>query len=391
MKKLFTLLTACLVWAGVSAQTAEPQKAEAPKSVPIGVYVAEDAQIVPPMAAQTMKNKLMQIVTTNGMGADNQAQFFITSLVNINDKQVIPGAPAKILLEAEVVFYIVDSYTNKVFDTASVTGRGIGTNEEKAYTAVLRAVQPRNAEIAAFVRRANDKIIEYYESQIGNIVEMSQALARSGAYEEALYALAVVPDICEGYDKISAQGVDVYQKMIDEESFKAYSKAKNVWGSGHTYEAAAEAGNYLAEVSPYATCYADAETLAAEIKKFVTDEHAYERKKEEEQLARERKLEDDQIAWSRKMEEAKMKAEEDKELRAHELANKRADLQHEEFKMAHGIYEQAATEVAEAVSESANAVADSWREAGLAYAEKAEKGGYSMDWMSDSLKAAIGI
>lgn len=380
MKKLFTLLAACLVWAGVSAQTDQPT---APKSVPIGVYVTDQPELIPTIASKVLENKLMQLVTTNGMGADNTAQFFITSLVNINDKQVIAGAPTKVMLEGEVVFYIVDSYTNKVFETTSVSGKGIGTNENKAYISLLKAVQPRNAEVAAFVRRANEKIIAYYESQIDNIVKKADALAKAGSYEEALFELAVVPDICAGYDKVSAQGVEVYQKMIDETAFAAYAKAKNIWGSGHSYEAAVDAGNYLAEVSPYAKCFADAEVLGAEIKKFVMDEHAYERKKEEEALARERKLEDDALAWARKMEEAKMQAEENKELRAHALAEKKITLEQEQLNRERELDKTRTEQEAKKI--------DAWREVGIAYGQNQKANSYSMDWMSSALKSAIGI
>lgn len=87
--------------------------------------------------------------------------------------------------------------------------------------------------------------------------------------------------------------------MIDAESLKMLQKAKTVWAAGHNYEAAEEAGMYLAEVSPYSSCYAEAEALAAEIKEFVISERAYDREQAEEE-----------IDWLRKMEERRMDLEE---------------------------------------------------------------------------------
>lgn len=361
MKRFCLLLAAALVWCGASAQ--DILQPTPKKSVAIGVFVTDQAELVPPAAASTLSNKMMQIVTANGMGANNSSQFFITSLVHINDKQVVGGAPTRVMLDAEVVFYIVDSATNKVFETTSVAAKGVGANEIKAYTAALKSVQPRSPEMVSFVQRANEKIVAYYESQIDNIIKKSDALAKTAQYEAALFELSAVPDVCERYDRIAAQGVEVYQKMIDESSQQAYAKAKTTWAAGQSYAAASEAAGYLATVSPYASCYPAAEALATEIKQFVASEHAYERKLEEEALARERKLEDETLAWLRKMEEARL-----------QVAPTVAATSSE-----HPQQEPVATQMA-----------TDWQEVGEAYGENLKSEGYSMDWFTEPLKRIFG-
>ena len=99
-----------------------------------------------------------------------------------------------------------------------------------------------------------------------------------------MYVLSVVPDVCAGYDKVNDAAMDVYQKMIDAESIKLLQKAKAVWAAGRSYDAAQEAGSYLAEVSPYSSCYDEVETLVAEIKEFVVAERQYDREQAEAEI-----------------------------------------------------------------------------------------------------------
>lgn len=309
MKKILSTLLALACVTSLAAQTAP-----APRAVPIGVYVSDNPEVIPTIAQASLTNKMRQIVTSNGMGADNRASFFITCTVNVTDKEIMSGPPMCIVQNADVTFYIVDAQTDRIMETTTVQTRGVGETDNKAYISAFKAIQPKSSTMKAFVASANNKIIGYYESQIDNIIRQADALAKTGDFEAALYALSAVPDVCEGYDKVNAAAVEVYQKMIDEESIALFRKAKTVWAAGQDYASAAEAGEYLAEISPYSSCYGDAETLAAEIKEFVRSEHAYERAKEEDALARERKLEDEALAWERKMDTQRNK------LRSQEIA-----------------------------------------------------------------------
>lgn len=276
----------------VAAATLLSAVAQPAKRVPIGVYVPSDNNIVPELAQSTLTNKLRQIVTANGMGADNHSTFFITCSVNLTDKEVIGGAPTKIVQKADVTFYIADAQNQRVYETITVSTRGVGDNENKAFVSAFKGIQPTSADMKAFVGRANEKIIKYYESQIENFIQRSDALAKLGDYDEALFLLSQIPDVCDGYDKVNAAAINVYQKKLDEESIAALQKAKTAWAAGQNYAAAMEAADYLALVSPYASCYADAEKLIANIRNYVNAQRSYDQKQREEAVAWERKMEE---------------------------------------------------------------------------------------------------
>lgn len=262
------------------------------KPIPIGVYVSDSATAVPAMAHSLLEDKLLQIATENGLGADNHASFFLTCSVNLTDKDVISGAPTRIVQNADVSFYVADMQTRRVYESVTISARGVGENENKAFTSLFKSIKPSSPEMKNLIANASKEIVAYYESQIDNYIKQAKALAKLGEFEQALYILSVVPDVCEGYDKINDMAVEVYQKMIDNESLMLLQKAKTLWAAGHNYEAAMEAGNYLAQVSPYSSCFAEAEALAVEIKQFVIAERAYDRAQAEEELA-----------WSRMMAE----------------------------------------------------------------------------------------
>lgn len=296
MKKIIMTILALASAVSVMAQTSKP--------IPIGVYVSGDNEIVPSMAQTTLNDKMRQIVTRNGMGADNHAQFFITCTVNLTDKEVASGAPMRIVQHADLSFYIADAATERIYETYSMSVRGVGENETKAFASAFKAVKPTAPEFTKFVAAGSKKIVAYYESQIDNLIKQSQALAKSGEYESALYVLSVVPDVCAGYDKVNDAAMDVYQKMIDAESIKLLQKAKAVWAAGRNYEAAQEAGAILAEVSPYSSCYDEAEVLIAEIKEFVIAERQYDREQAEQEIDWLRKIAERELDISEKQVDA---------------------------------------------------------------------------------------
>ena len=285
MKKLFFAIIALAVATSTFAQSSPLQ------TIPIGVVVSENPVVVPDQAQASLQNKLFQIVTANGLGASDRASFYLTCRINIVDKQVLGTAPTKVVQTADLTFYVVDAQTNRIHETLTITAKGVGQNDNQSLISALKNVKPQAPEIKSFMSKASNEIISYYEAKINEYVKMAQSYAMSGEFESALYLLASVPEACPSYSKVSDAAIDIYQKMIDNQSHKMLQKAKLIWATGHSYEAAIEAGEYLAEVSVYSSYYDEAEALAKEIKAFVISEHAYEREQQEEALAWERKME----------------------------------------------------------------------------------------------------
>ena len=275
MKKILLTALATIFMVGAMAQ-------EAKLTVPMGVFVSNDTEIVPAYAQSILENKMRQIVTTHGVGSLDSSSFFITCFVACTDKQVLGGAPVKVIQKVETTFYIADIHTKRLYESVTLSHEGIGKSENEALANAFNSLNIRSSQISSFIASANDKIVDYYESQLDFFIAQAEAVAKLGDYNEALFILACIPDVCEGYEKVNEAALGIYQIMIDYDSLIALQHAKAAWASSHSYEAAVAACEYLAQVSPYSTCYAEAEALAAEIKAFGVDEHSWTREQTEQ-------------------------------------------------------------------------------------------------------------
>lgn len=270
MKKIMILV------AGLAAWTASALGAE--KSVPLTIVVPEQAEYVPAVAQSALADKMRRIVNVNGMGAtDDAGQFFITCVLNVTDKQVVSGAPVKVAQKIDATFYVADAFNQRVFGTTTVSLRGVGNNESKAVIAAVQQLSPDQSSLKALIRNANAKILAYYEEQCDNILQKARTLAKARAYEQAFYQLSLVPEECACYSRILGAADALFQDYVDYRAQQNLAAARSAWSAGMNRDAAMEAAEYLAEILPDASCYAEAQELLKEIKSRVKDDIEFDR------------------------------------------------------------------------------------------------------------------
>lgn len=286
MKTLFKqLLSGAAVLAFAAGVQAQP--AETPK-VPVSIYFPEQVESMPAEAQNILISKLTSAASRNGMAATPDfAQFYLTCVASVLDRDVIAGAPTKYRQEVELTFYVVDAFAKKVFNSVSLTTKGVGNSEAKAYIAGFRQLPSQHEELSRFLTETNSRIVDYYEGQCDNIIRIAQSLAKVYKYDEALFRLSLYPEACPSYSRIVDVAVEIYQKYIDDRANRCLAKARSVWNAGQNAEAAAEAGLYLAEILPEASCYAEAVELSNEIKERVKSDIDYVRQLEARDNAQE--------------------------------------------------------------------------------------------------------
>lgn len=273
MKKL--LLYAAVCFAAVCAQAQETK-------IPVAVYFPEQIESVPETAVKSLTSKLTAAAAQCGMGViDDFAQFYLTCDASVVSRDVVPGAPPKYSQSVDLTLYVIDVFSKKIFNSVTISTRGIGNSEAKAYIACFRNITPANKDVQSFLRKTNEQIVSYYEGQRENIISIARALAKVYKYDEALFRLSLYPEACAGYDRIVEEATLIYSKYIDDKANRNLAKARAVWNAGQDMSAAAEAGEYLAEIMPEASCYNDAMALAKEIKARVGSDIDYFRKIEE--------------------------------------------------------------------------------------------------------------
>lgn len=235
--------------------------------ITLAAYVPQQIDKMPDAARSILANKLNQIVTQNGMGgAANNERFIITANVNVISKDLTATAPPMTALVLEVTLYIGDGFVGTKFSSTSINVKGVGESETKAYISALKGISPTNSNIQSFVGNGKSKIIEYYNSKCDFIIKEVQTLVSQNNFEEAIFKLTSVPEVCkECYDKCMDAVGPIYQKQIDRECKSKLMEANTAWNAAQDSYGADTAGGILAQIDPNASCYKEALALSNKI------------------------------------------------------------------------------------------------------------------------------
>mgnify|MGYP003616877946 FL=1 len=235
--------------------------------ITLAAYVPQQIDKMPDAARSILANKLNQIVTQNGMGgAANNERFIITANVNVISKDLTATAPPMTALVLEVTLYIGDGFVGTKFSSTSISVKGVGESETKAYISALKGISPTNSNIQSFVGNGKSKIIEYYNSKCDFIIKEVQTLVSQNNFEEAIFKLTSVPEVCKDcYDKCMDAVGPIYQKQIDRECKSKLMEANTAWNAAQDSYGADIAGGILAQIDPNASCYKEALALSNKI------------------------------------------------------------------------------------------------------------------------------
>ncbi|MFM7721248.1 MAG: hypothetical protein ACKO52_08915 [Sediminibacterium sp.] len=218
----------------------------------LNTYVPADANIKP-AAQKLFESKLNAIVAANGMGGSGASQrFLISGQINELSKNIIVGPPDQIILELEVNLIIGDGIDGTIFATEAINIKAIGDNETKAYIDALKKIKTADKNILAFVEKGKSKIIEYYNSKCDFILKQASSLSDQKSYDNALYVLSEVPEVCKTcYDGAMELAVKVYKAKVENECQLNITKAKAFIAQDNWDEAAKSVSNYTPDMSCY--------------------------------------------------------------------------------------------------------------------------------------------
>ena len=207
-------------------------------------------------AKKLLSNKLSQFASNNGMGGSQvNPRFIITAKVNVGTKDIIAGPPQMIAQNVDVTLYIGDAITNTIFSNVTLSLKGVGTNENKAFIEAFKAINSNNKEVIEFLEAGKNKIINYYSTNCDFMIKDAQTLVNQEKYDEAIYKLSLVPEVCQDcYFKSLDYLSSVYQQKIDTECKLKFNEAKVTWASAQNSSGAEKAGDILSTINPLASC-----------------------------------------------------------------------------------------------------------------------------------------
>jgi len=252
MKKFLLITSFFLFGSSFKAQ----EKLDDFGRIVLNTYLPDNLVNVPSEAKNFLNTKLTQITTNNGMGGSTvNPRFIITASVNIGTKDIIAGPPQMIAQNLEVTLFIGDAISNVRFSNLSLNLKGVGTNENKAFIEAFKMINPKNAQITGFLEEGKQKIIQYYSSQCDFIIKDAQSLSKQAKFDEAIYKLSLVPEVCEEcYFKCIDTMLQMYQTKIDVDGKKKFNEAKLIWSANQTSIGAEQVGDILSQIDPMASC-----------------------------------------------------------------------------------------------------------------------------------------
>jgi hypothetical protein len=230
-------------------------------------FVPQQIDQMPEAARGSLTNKLNQIVTQNGLGGSAfNERFIITANINVLSKDIAPTAPPIYSYTLDITLYIGDGIDGTKFASESVTVKGTGESDAKAYISALKNLKTKDPKYQSFIDAGKNKIIQYYNSKCDFIIKEAQTLASQNNFEEAIFKLTSVPEVCkECYDKCMDAVAPIYKKQIDRDCKLKFNEANNLWSANQTVEVANQVGEILSTIEPNAACFGEVKALSNKI------------------------------------------------------------------------------------------------------------------------------
>lgn len=259
MKKLKTLIAFVCITIQTFAQST---------SIQLYVCIPKQVENVPESSMDYLVNSICSAVMTNGLAAqsDYMTQFFLLPKVNVVSKNILAGAQQQIALNIDVTLQIVDNLSGIAYASNTISLKGVGTNETKAYNSAFRTLNKNNQKVVAFCSKAKEKIISYYDTESANIIKKANLLAEQEKYDEAFHLLSMIPTQSKKFDDAITASLDIWAKYKDKTCAVNIGKARSAWIANQNLDGANLAASYLSTIFPNASCYADAIQLYEEIK-----------------------------------------------------------------------------------------------------------------------------
>jgi hypothetical protein len=225
--------------------------------------LGNDLGDMPSEAQNFLLSQLRQVATKNGLGGTStNPQFIITATSSVITKDVTPTPPPMIAYTLQINFYIVDYVNKKTLSNETLEIKGAGTNETKAYINAIKNINPKNPKLKSFVNKGKEKIIEYFNTQCDFIIKQANTLVKLEKYEEAIYTLISVPDVCKECHFKCLDAIEpIYKKFKGETCDQDLEIAQNAYTSGDMQTAKTS----LEKIEPGTDCYDKAVDLAKKI------------------------------------------------------------------------------------------------------------------------------
>ena len=264
MKKLILVLLGFVLINSTNAQN-NLGKSDDLARIVISSYVSDQVEGISDITMQSLSNKLDQITTNAGLGG-GESRFIITPSVSVLNKEVTSTTPTMIALSLNVTFYIGDGMDGTKFSSYTISTKGVGTTETKAYLMAFKNIKTNDPGFTTLIEKGKAKIIEYYNSKCDFLIKQAQTSAKQDKYDEAIYSLTQIPEVCKDcYMKAMDAVAPIYKAKAEKQCKILLTQARSTWAAGQDVNSANSVSEILGQVDPNTSCYPEVRKLVQEV------------------------------------------------------------------------------------------------------------------------------
>lgn len=223
----------------------------------LGVHIPSQSEPMPSNARTLLETRMYQLVSEKGISGNLYSpRFLLLPRISVIDKEILGTAPPRVVLNLEMTIFVGDVEKEKgnVFGTESITLKGVGQNEQKAYIAAIKNIRPKNPELLDFLEKTKREIIQYYEEYCDEITKKAYSLDSQDRTRQAVTVIANIPIASSCYTEHEDEIRTFYQSVLERDCDSLINVAKSKWFTNQTLEGAKAAGEVLSELEPRAYC-----------------------------------------------------------------------------------------------------------------------------------------
>lgn len=281
MKRIKNIIIVALACCTSGIASVQAQDCE----LPVAVVVGEQPEEIAEAAVSVLENSLVRLATASGLNADfSFSNFILTAKIDVLGKDILPGPPTQVSRTLGITLYLGDMATQTKFASAYVETAGVGTNDTKCMIDAFRRMNANNADIQRMISSGKQKMLAYYNKNYKTILKDAERKAALQQYEEAIALAVSIPVCSNGGDEATSTGLRIYGLYRDKMNLSLLNRARAVWSAGQDQQSALETARLLSQIDPDAACYADAVSLADEIKKQMRSDIDFEMREKHKDL-----------------------------------------------------------------------------------------------------------
>lgn len=239
-----------------------------------------------------LKNKLLQILSNEGVAGTECGNIIMVPEVNIVNSNIIHGGMRQIFsVELGIIVSVRNMITNTVFNTIHIFSKGDGYSDIEAKRSAINKINVMDNAYFEFVKVTKSKIFDYYKNNTEDLIAKANTLASQQQFDKALALLSTYPESLPEYVKVSNVMTSIFKKCQDQYCNQILLSAQ----AAYSRQDYIEAVELVSMIDVQSSCATQAKILLNSVKKDMDKLYNDAVKREEEKARSDERIRTAQI------------------------------------------------------------------------------------------------